>query len=266
MYNGHLIATAPRRCSPRLIGVIMQIIPTVSFEVSPVAPASFGTLKAAQAAAGKVQKGNDKIPGNVWSGNPFECNVGGRLANVCGSVCEGCYARRTAKRYPSVLVGLSRNMEAWRNSSIAEFVGGIVYQIKALDAKKAKAGEAGVGLFRWFGTGGDIMNAEMMRALVSVAVALPSVKFWLPTKEPRIVKAFVAAGGVIPDNLVVRVSSPMIDQRPVKGFACTSTVHKDGQAYGTACPASLVKKGNCFKSNCTLCWDSKAQNISYKKH
>jgi hypothetical protein len=64
--------------------------------------------------------------------------------------------------------------------------------------------------FRIFDSG-DIQSVQMLRDWIFIATQLPDIKFWLPTKEYRIIRAF---NEPIPDNMVIRVSSPNIDQPP----------------------------------------------------
>ena len=75
-------------------------------------------------------------------------------------------------------------------------------------------------------------------------------------------------GEPLPDNLVIRVSSPMINQPPLKGLpdgVLTSTVHRgaDAEAFEYACPA-LTTGGKC--AECRACWDRNVPNVSYQYH
>ena len=55
------------------------------------------TLKAAKESAGKLSLGNGKMPGSTFATDAFSCKVGDKLAQVKGSVCDSCYARKLQK-------------------------------------------------------------------------------------------------------------------------------------------------------------------------
>ena len=42
-----------------------------------------------------------KMPGFGWSISALRCDVGGKLVDVKGSVCEGCYALKNTYGTPS---------------------------------------------------------------------------------------------------------------------------------------------------------------------
>ena len=77
----------------------------------------------------------------------------------------------------------------------------------------------------------------MLHAIARVCELTPKIKHWLPTREAAIVKAFLRERD-IPTNLVIRMSSTMIDDAPIAGHAHTSTVHSKGKAWvGEDCRA-----------------------------
>ena len=215
------------------------------------------TLKAAKESLA-ISAGNTKMPGSTFAQDSFACNVGSRLANVKGSVCESCYARRIQRLRPSVDKGWKANLEKgrqWLANNPAQWVAAAVFQIEKLAAK------SGQPYHRWFDSG-DLDSVAQLAAIVQVAEKTPSIKHWLPTRELDIVRQWERDGGIVPDNLVIRLSAPMVDMRPVKG-ANTSTVHKEKAPIGHACPAPL-QGNNC--QNCRACWDKSVSNVSYKKH
>jgi hypothetical protein len=117
--------------------------------------------------------------------------------------------------------------------------------------------------FRWFDSG-DLQSIKMLQAIVDVCRMTPRVKHWLPTREVGIVSRF---RGSLPNNLVIRVSSPMIDQRPIKGLprgVKTSTVHKNSKPVGFICEASKVSPPNC--GPCRACWQRDVKSVSYPLH
>ena len=120
---------------------------------------------------------------------------------------------------------------------------------------------AGEEYHRWFDSG-DLASIDMLRAIVKVAEATPHVKHWLPTREVQIVRDYAVLHGLFPSNLVVRVSAPMVDQKPLK-FNHTSTVHTNDDYVGWECPAST--QGNKCGS-CRACWNPEVKNVSYPLH
>ena len=116
--------------------------------------------------------------------------------------------------------------------------------------------------FRWFDSG-DIQSLRMLRNIVIVAERTPDTRHWLPTKEAAIVAAYLKKYGAFPDNLIVRVSAPMIDGQPPKRFEFTSTAHQDKAPIGFECTAPQTKN-KC--EDCRACWDRSVKNVSYKMH
>jgi hypothetical protein len=121
-----------------------------------------------------------------------------------------------------------------------------------------KTGEA---YHRWF-DGGDVASLEMLLAIAMVCELTPHIKHWLPTREAAIVKAFLRQRD-LPVNLTIRVSSTMIDDKPIAGHVNTSTVHKASDHVGHACPAR--HQGNMC-GPCRACWNRDVANVSYPLH
>lgn len=224
------------------------------------------TIKQAKT-LGVVTKGNSKVHGSTFSVNPRSCNVGGKLVNVKGSTCSGCYALKLAKVYPSALASWDNNLNLWLNALASDpvaWIDSMVIQINKLSDNKAKKGEKGAGYHRWFAAG-DLPNMDALRAIVEVAKRTPHIKHWLPTREKALVKSYLATNlEGFPQNLNVRVSAAMVDGEPLKfNGATTSTVHNAKSAKGFACPA-YEQDGSC--GDCTACWSKDVANVSYKKH
>ena len=216
------------------------------------------TLKAAQETAGKMSISNTKMPGSTFPTSTTKCVTGRKLAEIPNSVCSECYATRLEKLRPNVAAG-------WLNNSIKtmatlatdpdQWIEACVYQINHYYKRTMEIEH------RWFDSG-DLENETELHAIAQVAVATPKSKHWLPTKEIKLLRAYLKRN-TLPDNLVVRASSPMIDQKPLRGFRNTSTVHRDQDPIGHVCPAR--HQGNsCGK--CRACWDPSVANVSYPKH
>lgn len=217
------------------------------------------TLKAAKEFA-NISLGNSKMPGTTFAQDSFACGVGSKLAKVEGSVCSKCYARKIQKLRPSVNQGWKANLEKarkWLSVNPSQWVAACIFQINRASSK------TGESYHRWFDSG-DLDSVEQLAAIVQVAESTPEIRHWLPTREAGIVKKYKANGGKIPNNLVIRVSSTMVGDSPIRGHRNTSTVHAKGdKIHGWECPAS--KQGNSCQS-CRACWNPSVFNISYPKH
>jgi hypothetical protein len=216
------------------------------------------TVASAMREAGRVSLGNGKMPGSTFAVTVDQCKVGRKLAEIKGSTCYECYAKDIERYRPSVHQGWTNNyFKATR--MIAErpdlWAKAMAFQIeKAAD----KSGER---FHRWF-DGGDLDSLAMLRAIVLTCELTPTIKHWLPTREAAVVKAFLK-DRAFPANLVVRVSSTMIGDKPL-AYANTSTVHRKGEDFaGYACPAR--HQGNQCGS-CRACWSGDVPNVSYPLH
>jgi hypothetical protein len=128
-----------------------------------------------------------------------------------------------------------------------------------------------------FHDSGDLQSIEHLTKICAVAALTPNVKHWLPTRELSIVLAYKAQGGIVPDNLVIRVSDTMIDGKVTKAWPTTSGVHtKATKAWGKAramamdwlrgvhvCPSP---KYNNTCGPCRACWSVDVPRVSYHKH
>jgi hypothetical protein len=120
------------------------------------------------------------------------------------------------------------------------------------------------GYFRWFDSG-DLQDVNHLKAIIKIANELPTIKFWLPTKEHNLLKdVFIRQGIQCPDNLIIRLSSNYIDQAPSTQQFLTSTVFSHGnQPIGQACIAPS-QDGKCL--DCRACWNKSIPTISYAEH
>ena len=116
-----------------------------------------------------------------------------------------------------------------------------------------------------FHDSGDVFHPVYFAMIVSVAERTPNVKFWLPTQERSIVKAFIKNEGPLPSNLIVRFSSPRVDVHPMpKGDGLLgSSVSSDGTTKGSLCPA-YGQGGIC--GDCRACWDDSTPLVTYPVH
>ena len=189
-----------------------------------------------------------KMPGKAYGLPAKECNVGSKLRDVPGSVCETCYALKGRYVFDNVQTAQYRRLEALNDP---RWVSAMVTLVKDR-----------VSWFRWHDSG-DLRDATHFGMICAVAIACPDTQFWLPTKETGVIRRWLAAGQSIPSNLIVRVSGAMVDGAAPKGHAHTSTVHKSTEITGHECPARH-QAGKC--GDCRACWDYDVPNIAYPWH
>ena len=183
-----------------------------------------------------------KMPGLSYSLPAWACKTGAKLVKVPGSVCAGCYAMKGSyTRYPAVKAAQYRRLDAIKHPLWVEAM--------ATKIKRQK-------WFRWHDAG-DIQSPEHLQKIFEVCKLTPDTKHWMPTREAQFLKDIDPAQ--VPDNLIIRMSSHMIDQGPVTFWPHTSTV---GSSTRT-CPAP-DQAGKC--GDCRSCWNKEIPNIEYGKH
>jgi hypothetical protein len=181
------------------------------------------------------------------------CQAGFKLAQLPGTICHDCYAaKNNYLRFanniePAQHVRLSEITNPYWVESMTTLIGADEY-------------------FRWFSSG-DLQSLAMVKNIVAVAQLTPWCKHWLATREYSIIIEYVKAGGVIPDNLMVRLSATYPD-KPVtlpaslRGVAniTTSNAHTV-TPLGLECQS--YKHGNTC-ADCRACWSSDV--VSYRMH
>ena len=192
-----------------------------------------------------------KMPCPTYNTPAKLCKTGSKLRKVKGSTCEGCYAMKGNYLFPNVQAGLLRRFNAFKHPLYVE---SMIFRIKKASAK--------CKLFRWFDSG-DLEDISMLEKIVMISQGTPEIRHWLPTREAKIVKDYLKIYKEFPDNLMVRVSAPMVDGPPLKSFAYTSTVHHKKNAIGHDCP-SRFQDNKCM--DCRACWSKEVKNVSYHKH
>lgn len=209
------------------------------------------TTKAqAEAIAGSLSSPS-KMPCHGYSIPAKRCLVGMKMKNVQGSVCASCYALKGRYLFGNVQNAMEKRYQALQDPL---WVDAMVFQIRA----------SGDSFFRWHDSG-DLQGVWHLQKIVEIAQALPSVTFWLPTREYKIVSDYISQGGIVPDNLTIRLSALMIDGPAPKAIAQRLGVVVSGVAKEQTftCPAST--QGNVC-GDCRACWDKQTFSVSYKKH
>jgi len=192
----------------------------------------------------------EKMPCPSYSISAKRCKVGSQLAKIKGSTCEDCYALKgNYLRYAKTIEPAhERRYESLNHPQWVDAMTFIIHHKKLTH-------------FRWHDSG-DIQNMMHLINIVEIAEHCPNTLFWLPTREKALVYEYERSIGKIPSNLIVRISSAMVDGEPVD-YKTTSTVHHKGKAIGHECK-SYENKGKC--GDCRVCWDASVKNVSYKKH
>ena len=214
---------------------------------------NFNSLKEAESAVGGLSAPS-KMPSYAWSISAKRCNTGSKLAKVKGSVCYNCYALKGRYMFGNVQDALERRFNAWSNNR-NRWTDAMIY---LMHNKKHIVDNK---VFRWFDSG-DIQGVDMLNDINTVAWASPHIRFWLPTKEYKLVKDYDID---VAPNLVIRVSAPSVD-KGFSGYTHISTVYNKDMLHsadGVICPAS--KQGNECGS-CRACWSDKVSEVSYVSH
>lgn len=177
----------------------------------------------------------------------------GALYNI-PYVCRVCYANCGPTRFSECQEALTKNWESYASNPV-KWVEAVSKKIWA---------EYNALYFRWFHSG-DLQSREMLEDLIKVAEKCPETKFWLPTQERELVwEVLQRRSQVLPKNLVIRISSPVIDKEPKKtqGEEKTPGVCYSMVCYNkpTTCPAH--KQGGLC-GTCRICWNKNVALVAY---
>ena len=198
----------------------------------------------------------DKMPCKSINLPAAACKTGSLLRDVQGSVCSKCYARKGRYVFPVVQQALVRRMNAVKNPQWVE-------ALTTLIASQSPE------CFR-FHDSGDIVDAAHLNKIMDIVKALPDTIFWLPTMEHQLVADYFG-DKPIPSNMIIRLSTAMIDGEPSKlarklsakaGFTMTRVSTEE--AEGFKCPATWLKTGKC--GDCRACWNRSIKTVVYLKH
>ena len=101
----------------------------------------------------------------------------------------------------------------------------------------------------------ELKKSDHLKKIYKVCELTPAKRHWLPTREAWIKDHLTDK----PDNLVIRFSAPMVDQRaPASWPHSSEVVDKDFN-----CPASQ-QNNEC--KDCRMCWNPEIKTIRYHKH
>ena len=197
-------------------------------------------IKEAKEITGGLSKPS-KMPGPAYNLPAVACITGAKLVKIPGSVCAGCYALKGRYRVKNVQDALQRRLQAITGPRWVEAMITLIKPHK---------------FFRWHDSG-DLQSLEHLQNIFRICRATPDTQHWMPTREAQILKRVKV--NEVPRNLIIRMSSHMVDQGPVSFWPWTSTVVKSDKS----CPAQ--EQGNECK-DCRQCWDRTIRNVAYPKH
>lgn len=181
-----------------------------------------------------------------------------------GSVCAACYADgRGRYRFPVVKEAQARRL-TWTIQALAtgHFAPTLVERIASLGEHYFRLHDAG-----------DFFSAVYVEGWITVARALPAVRFWAPTRSWAIQGRLRRDGDpllgalrrfdALP-NVTVRPSAIFVGDPPpvIAGLSAGSAVTSDRLA--ATCPKSLSTPSNC--GPCRRCWDDPLVPVTYLKH
>jgi hypothetical protein len=217
-----------------------------------------------------------------------------------GTICQSCYAQSGMYRAP-VVQNAQRVRWEWTRQSMQTLAGTAAWtahMIAAIRHEVAESKHKGYSSrhFRIHDSG-DFFAPNYCVAWAQVAQALPSIKFWAPTRRWQLARARGAcqtpAGThfkILTDDdrmlgaLRLLAQLPNVTIRPsaldfdsdvpaIPGLTAGSGAVTD--AWGVPatgappgaklCPASL-NSSSCEAEGCRHCWDNKTQPVFYLKH
>ena len=211
------------------------------------------TIKALEDRIGSLSKPS-KMPCHGYSLPAYACKRGSLLRQIDNSVCSGCYALKNRYLFDNVQKALYKRLDAVLSNE-TEW-GDLVTQ---LISKKEKS-----GYFRWHDSG-DIQSLDHLSAINNVALSLPDIKFWLPTRETKLLSQWLKSQ-TLADNLNIRISASMVGQKPSNPTKLKDTTTQSSVGFGGAslnCPA--LHQGNSCQ-DCRACWDKSVLTVNYQLH
>ena len=182
-----------------------------------------------------------KMPGPAFNLPASQCITGSKLVKVRGSTCSGCYALKGRYRFKNVQAALNRRLEKLHDP---RWIEAMVALIKDQP------------WFRWHDSG-DIQSLKHLENIFEVCRRTPETRHWLPTREYKLLN--LMDPGIIPKNLLIRVSASKVNHRAPGWWPWTSTVSTQSKT----CPAP-DQGGKC--KSCRACWSRDVQNVVYAKH
>jgi hypothetical protein len=200
-----------------------------------------------------------KMPCHGWSISAHDCIIGKLLAKVSGTVCNSCYALKGRYVFPNVKKAHARRKAAMENPAWVELMTELI-------DRSTKVDSTGGRFFRWFDSG-DLQGLDHLEKIVQIAKNLPSISFWLPTKQADFLKLFLAKEGSFPENLTVRFSAAQVGKMPNLFPEINGATVNVSSPEVFQCLA-YTQGGKCDGQNvqCRACWKKSIKIVNYPKH
>lgn len=190
--------------------------------------------------------------GNTKTGNTPGVNLA-PIRSCPGSTAgcrKDCYAIKAMRQYESTRTAWNNNTDLFE--TLPEL--GADMLIDWLSRRRTLPES-----FRWHSSG-DILGRDHLRAIVRVAEAFPTVRFFGYTKTREVLPML----SDLPSNLIIRVS--MWTDLPVPETTVPLAWYQDGtetRADGIVCPATNGVKVTCDK--CRICSHT-AKAVTFLSH
>lgn len=205
-----------------------------------------------------------KMPCPGYSIPAETCKLGSKLCKVAGTICSKCYAKKGFYIFKVVQAAMWR-----RYGALERALGSFVDASKWVDSFAIVLADMysrkSCDHFRWHDSG-DIQSTYHLHLIVAIADRLPHIKFWLPTREYKMVTDYVKAGNVVPSNLCIRLSANKLDGKSpaIAGLACSEVHTTVGPRVAGTCCSAYLNDGHC--GDCRDCWDDGVALVSYPSH
>jgi hypothetical protein len=204
-----------------------------------------------------------KMPWWSWSISAKRCITGQKVRKNKNTICSKCYALKGNYSFANVVEAHERRYKALQS---VEFVVAFVNLLTIIYKRQRRTylhdtlGKIKENRFRWHDAG-DLQSVEHLEKIVAIAVELPYIEFYLPTKEAGILSAYK---GTFPKNLHVKFSNALINPQKVitVGNLPVTTATKGPEGSGYVCPAIKSEDGKC--KDCQACWTE--VSIEYPLH
>ena len=220
------------------------------------------------------------MPGTSYGLPAVACKTGAKLATVAGTICASCYALAGAAKYqmPRAAVGQRKRLEAINRPAWVDAITALLLHEHGKSRIKIDLGIAGVrlqraggqryrynepGWHRWHDSG-DLQSVYHLYRICEVARRTPQIRHWLPTQEMGMVRRYIAGGGTVPGNLLIRVSSVRVDDAVKRAWPYGATVFTSAPPAGAhRCPAP-TQGHRCM--SCRACWSFDVPFVAYEAH
>mgnify|MGYP003645750263 CR=1 FL=1 len=243
-----------------------------------------------------------KMPGPAFNTPTEMCQAGSKMRDKQGAVCDSCsvhyeghYGTKVVQdamrrryrammgdpqRFAQAMIALLPSYASQTQTEGATPKSKVKLPISAVNPNYPDI-EGRKGYMRWHDAG-DLQSPQHLALISDIARKTPMINHWLPTKQHNHVRGYLKAGGIIPENLTLRMSQPWKGQGPVPeehqikdpqtglphAQITGTTVGRqqiDPNYSGLVCPAGGKEgSGSCLTENCNACWRADVPNVDYQ--